>query len=134
MVKHYRTREGEATAVDTRPALTTQGSVSAPGPLLVPSGVRQMAGVIVSCAADGVALGSGAALIRIEGGGLPEGPETLTAGAFASEKTAGVNLYQKATYIPLGIKVTSGNEILLYGEMVSGDIGSIHFTVTVVFE
>ena len=133
MTKHYRTREGEATGVDTRTALTTLGSEAAPGPLMVPAGVARLLEAIVSCAADGVAVGSASAIVRLEGGGLPTGPEVITVGAYGNEKTGGVNISGPARRFPLDVPVTSGNEILLYGEMCGVDIGSIHFTVTLVF-
>ena len=48
MAKLYRSREGEATAVDTKTQLTTLGSETAPGPLLVPQGMKFITGIIVS--------------------------------------------------------------------------------------
>jgi len=133
MPKQYRTREGEATAVDTKSQLTTAGSESAPGPLLVPQGVRTLDKVIAACAPDHAAAGSATALIRLEGPGLPAGPEVIALGAVGYNITTGGHTTQPANEIPLGVPVTSGNEILVYGEMCGGSVGSIHFNVTLVF-
>ena len=48
MAKLYRSREGDATAVDTKTQLSTLGSETAPGPLLVPTGVKALVGIIVA--------------------------------------------------------------------------------------
>jgi len=134
MPKQYRTREGEATAVDTKSQLTTLGSESAPGALLVPSGVRNLVGVIVVAAANYAAVGSASAFIRLEGSGLPEGPETIAVGAMGGNSTTGAQAGIPAKFIPLNVSVTPGNEILIFGEMAGTDIGQISFGVTLVFE
>ena len=134
MVKQYRSREGEATAVDTKTALTTLGSETAPGPLLVPTGVSMLVGVILAAAGQIAAATAATAFIRMEGGGLPEGPETLAAGAFGATVATGSQNLNVARYIGLGVKVTPGNEILLYGEMAGTDITQISFGVTLVFQ
>jgi len=48
MAKQYRTREGQVTAVDTKTQLSTLGSETAPGPLLVPSKAKQINAIIAS--------------------------------------------------------------------------------------
>jgi len=133
VVKQYRTREGEATAVDTKTQLTTLGSESAPGPLLVPQGTSRLIGIIVAVAADHAAAGSASCLIRLEGPGLPEGPEVINVGAMGYNVATGGHTATPAKLIPLDVPVTPGNEILVYGEMCGADIGSIHFQVTLVF-
>lgn len=134
MPRLYRSREGEATAVDTKTQLTTLGSETAPGPLIVPAGSTALAGVIISAAADYAATGSASALVRIEGSGLPKGPETISAGALGASLATGVQHGNIAIFIPLNVEVTPGNELLLFGEMDGGDVGQISFVVTVVFE
>jgi len=134
MPKQYRTREGEATAVDTKTQLTTVGSESAPGPLLVPAGVTTLVGAFVAAAANYAVAGSASAFIRLEGAGLPEGPEVLAIGAMGGNSTTGVQAGSGAKYYPIGAPVTPGNEILIFAEMAGADIGQISVVVTLVFE
>lgn len=133
MAKQYRTREGEATAVDTKTQLTTLGSSSAPGPLLVPTGVRTLEKIIVAVASDHAAAGSASAFVRLEGPGLPEGPEIIGVGALGYNITTGGHTAMAAKEIPLDVPVKPANEILVFGEMAGADIGSVHFHVTLVF-
>ncbi|MHA4791071.1 hypothetical protein, partial [Klebsiella pneumoniae] len=71
MSKLYRSREGEATAVDTKTQLTTLGSETAPGPLLVPSSAKRIISIIVAASENMAAATSFSAFIRLEGPGLP---------------------------------------------------------------
>lgn len=133
MSKLYRTREGTVSAVDTRTQLSTEGSNSAPGPLLVPSSASKLVGVIAAqCFNMGAATGY-SALIRLEGPGLPEGPECIGIGAGGVPVATGGNGVIPAKFIPLDIPVTPGNEILIFGEMCGTDVGSSEFVVTLVF-
>jgi len=134
MPKQYRTREGEATSVDTKTQLITVGSESAPGPLLVPAGTSRLVGAIVAAAANYAAVGSASAFIRLEGPGLPEGPEILAIGAMGGNSTTGIQAGSAAKYYPIDTPVTPGNEILVFGEMAGADIGQISFVVTLIFE
>ena len=133
MAKQYRTRDGEATAADTKTQLTTCGSETAPGPLLVPQGVSTLHSVIAAIAPDHAAAGAASAIIRLEGPGLPAGPEVITIGGVGYNATTGGHTAMAAKEIKLGVPVTPGNEILVFGEMCEADIGSMHFEVTLVF-
>jgi len=133
MPKQYRTREGEATTVDTKTQLTTLGSEPAPGPLLVPQGVSTLVEVITAVSSDHAAAGSASCFIRLEGAGLPEGPEVICCGALGYNLTTGGHTAEAAKKTPLNVRVTPGNEILIFGEMAGADIGSVHFNVTLVF-
>jgi len=134
MTKQYRTREGEATALDTKTQLTTLGSESAPGPLLVPQGVRTLVDMIVAVSADHAAAGSASALVRLEGAGLPQGPEVVAVGALGYNIATGGHTATAAKKVKLEVPVTPGNEILIFGEMCGSDVGSMHFHVTLVFK
>lgn len=134
MAKLYRSREGEATAVDSKSQLTTLGSETAPGPLLVPTGVTKLVGIIIAICQNMAAATSYGALIRLEGAGLPGGPETIAAGAGGNAVATGGNYVNRATYIALDVPVTSANEILIFAEMVGTDVGQVNFGVTLVFE
>jgi len=134
MTKQYRTREGEATSVDTKTQLTTVGSESAPGPLLVPAKATRLLGMIVAIAGDYAAVGSASCFVRLEGAGLPKGPEVFAVGALGGNSTTGIQGGMSAEYIPIDVEVTPGNEILIFGEMAGADIGSVAFVVTLVFK
>lgn len=134
MPKLYRTREGEAITVSTKSQLITLGSETAPGPLLVPAGATKLAGIIVAAIMNMAAATSYSAFIRLEGAGLPEGPEVIAAGAGGVPVATGGNAVVKAMYIPLDIPVTPANEILIFGEMCGTDVGQVSFGVTLVFE
>ena len=133
MPKLYRSREIEAIAVDTKTQLTTLGSEDAPGALLVPKGVTKLEAIIVSTGADFEVPGSASAFVRLEGGGMKEGPETIAVGAHGGNLATGLSSVTPAKKYPLDVKVTPTNEILIFGEMCGLDIGSIHFGVTLVF-
>lgn len=133
MTRLYRSREGEATALNTRTQLTTLGSEQSPGPLLVPSGVTKLVGVVVAAMENFAAATSYDAFVRLEGPGLPGGPETIVAAAGGVGSATGGNFAAQANIIPLDIDVLSGNEILIYGEMGGTDIGQVSFGVTLIF-
>jgi hypothetical protein len=134
MPKLYRTREGTVTAVDTKTQLTTLGSETAPGPLLVPQGVKTLVKIIAAqCFNMGAATGY-SFLVRLEGPGLPMGPEVIALGAGGVPVATGGNGVLPAIQVPLNIPVTSGNEILIFGEMVGTDVGSSECVCTLVFE
>jgi hypothetical protein len=134
MAKLYRTREGTVSAVDTRTQLSTLGSESAPGPLLVPAGATKISGMLVAQNFNMAAATGYTALVRLEGPGLPEGPECVVVGVGGVPVATGGNGVNKAVHIPLDIPVTVANEVLIFGEMAGTDIGSSEFAVTLIFE
>jgi hypothetical protein len=134
MAKLYRTREGTVSAVDTRTQLSTLGSESAPGPLLVPQGVSKLIGIIATQCFNMAAATGYSALVRLEGPGLQEGPECLGIGVGGVPVATGGNGVVPAVTIPLDISVVPANEILVFGEMCGTDVGSSEFCVTLIFE
>ena len=134
MPKIYRSREGEATAVDTKTQLTTLGSETAPGPLLVPTGITKLKEVIVTGIQNMAAATGFSAFIRLEGPGLEGGPEVVAVAAGGNAVATGGNGVLPAVKIPLDIPVVPANEILIFGEMVGTDVGQVSFGVTLVFE
>ena len=134
MAKVYRTREGEASGENTKSQLTTLGSESAPGPLLVPATAKRIIGVIVAAMENFAAATSYGAFVRLEGSGLPEGPETLAVIAGGTPVATGGNAAAEAKLIDVDIPVTPSNEILLFGEMVGSDVGQVSLGITLVFE
>ncbi len=134
MSRLYRTREGEATAVDTKSQLSTLGSESAPGPLLVPSGVSKIVGILVAACENFAAATSYSSSIRLEGPGLPAGPETFAVMAGGAAVATGGNGAVRPFLIEIEVPVTPANEILIFAEMAGTDIGQTSFAVTLIFE
>lgn len=134
MAKLYRSREGEATAVDTKSQLTTLGSETAPGPLLVPSGVTKLTGIIVAGIQNMAAATGFSGFVRLEGPGLPKGPEVFAVCTGGNAVATGGNAASKATLIDVDIEVTSANEILIFAEMCGTDVGQMSAGVTLIFE
>jgi len=133
MSKQYRSREGEATAVDTKTQLTTLGSETAPGALSVPAGAKFLAGIIACACSNYAATGRFNALVRVEGSGLPEGSEVITVGAGGVTIATGGQDVQKAQFYPIYAPVTPTNELQIFGEMTGADVGQVSFGVTLVF-
>lgn len=134
MAKLYRAREGEVTALDTKTQLSTLGSESAPGPILVPSTAKKLLGFIVAECENFAAAASYSAFIRLEGSGLPGGPETIAVGSGGVPVATGGNGNKVARFIPFELEVTPANEILIYAEMAGADVGQVSFGVSLVFE
>lgn len=133
MSKLYRTREGTVSAVDTRTQLSTLGSETAPGPLLVPQGVSKLVGIIAAQCFDMSAATSYSALVRLEGPGLKDGPEAIALGTGGVPVATGGNGVNKAVFIPFEVDVVPAQEILVFGEMCGTDVGSAEYVVTLVF-
>lgn len=132
-MKQYRTREGDATAVDTRTQLTTVGSETAPGPLLVPQGMKFITAVHAVVVENFAAATSYSGFVRLEGPGLPNGPETFAVSAGGVPVATGGNGVVSAIRIPVNIPVTPANEVLIFGEMAGTDIGGAGIAVTLEF-
>lgn len=133
-MKVYRSREGTITAVSTKTQLATLGSETAPGPLLVPAGARILKAIICAFACDLTVAADGGYMVRLEGSGLPEGPETLAIGASGVPVATGGVYCQEATRFELNIPVTPSNEILVFAENLGEDTGSTTVGVTLEFE
>lgn len=134
MPKLYRSREGTVTAVNTKTQLSTLGSETAPGPLLVPSGVTKLKALISAVACDLATAADGCHIVRLEGPGLPEGPEVLTVGGSGVQVATGGSYSNPAQRIELNVPVTPGNEILIFAENTGEDSGSTTVGVTLEFE
>src|SRR3972149_623138 len=133
MAKLYRSREGAITAVDTKSQLTTLGSETAPGPLLVPAGAKMLKAIIMAVSSDLATAADGTHFIRLEGPGLPKGPESLAAGATGAQVATGGSYSIEAQRVEMDIPVTPANEILIFGENAGEDSGSCTFGVTLEF-
>jgi len=139
MAKIYRSRSGQVTAIDTKTQLTTLGSQSAPGKLDVPTKAKRLSAVILAFASDmATALGVATAMIRLEGPGVPNGPESISAGLVGSgEAVTGIAGHMPATRIPLGkggISIQTNEEIQIFAEVFNEDQGAYQVGVTLEFE
>lgn len=133
MAKLYRSREGTITGVDTKTQLSTLGSETAPGPLLVPAGAKSLKAIISAIASNFAVAADGAIIIRLEGPGLPEGPEVVTVGSAGVAVATGGHGYFPAERMELEIPVTPSNEILIFAENVGEDLGEVTVGVTLEF-
>lgn len=133
MSKLFRSREGSVTAVDTRTQLTTLGSDTAPGPLLVPSGMKYVIGLLATHIASQDTATGYSAFVRLEGPGLSNGPEAVAIGAGGNAVATGGNAAVKPAIIPVAFPVVEGNEILVFGEMAGTDVGNLEMGVTLIF-
>ena len=134
MPKLYRSREGTPAAVNTKTQLATLGSQSAPGPLLVPAGAKNLGAILFAIASNFAVAADGAILVRLEGPGLPEGPEVIAVGAAGVEIATGGHASFEARRLPLDIPVTPANEILIFAEIVGEDLGEVTVGVTLIFD
>lgn len=114
--------------------LTTLGSETAPGAMLVPGQAGRLVKVIARGISDHAAANDGGQLIRLEGPGLPEGPEVFAVGASGGAVATGQQHCDISEQIECDIPVTPANEILIFAEETGEDTGALAFGVTLVFE
>jgi len=133
MPKLYRSREGTITAVDTKTQLSTLGSETAPGPLLVPASAKMLKAIVTTFASNFAVAVRGGFLIRLEGPGLPEGPETIAIGGAGVSVATGGSANFPAVRTELEIPVVPSNEILVFAENTGSDIGEATVGVTLEF-
>lgn len=132
-MKQYRLREGDVTAVDTKTALSTAGSDTAPGPLQVPGGMKFITGINVSAIQNMAAATSYSAFIRLEGPGMINGPETFAVGAGGNAVATGGNAVVEITHLTVNLPVSEANEIQVFAEMCGTDIGTLSVQVGLEF-
>lgn len=132
-MKQYRTREGNVTASDTKTALTTLGSDTAPGPLVVPRGMKYIVGVIASGIQNMAAATGFSGFVRLEGPGLVNTGQTLALCAGGNSVATGGNAAQYPVFIPCAFSVVETQEVQIYAEMAGTDVGDIGAVVTLVF-
>lgn len=133
MAKLYRSRESNITAVDTKTQLTLLGSQTAPGPLLVPGAMSFLQGAHVIAMSDSAAAESGAFLVRLEGPGIARGSFVFAAGGAGADVATGGAGTLPAKFIPIGIAVIPGQEILIFAEQLGTDLGTSTVGVSLVF-
>jgi hypothetical protein len=133
MSKQYRTREGNVTVVDTKTQLSTLGSDTAPGPLMVPKGMKFIVGIIASGIQNMAAATGFSSFLRIEGPGMVNTGQTVALCAGGNAVATGGNAAQYPVTIPCLFSVVEAQEIQLFAEMAGTDVGDIGAAVTLVF-
>ena len=133
MSKQYRLREGDVTALDTKTALSTAGSDTAPGALFVPQGKKFITGINLAAIQNMAAATSWSGFIRLEGPGMQNGPETIAVGAGGNAVATGGNAVMEVTHIALNLPVIEANEVQVFAEMCGTDIGTLSVVVGLEF-
>jgi len=124
MGNQYRARNGTLTAVDAKVGLTVLGSLTSPGALNVPQGMTHIVRCFTAVSSDHGAANDGGVIFRIEGTGLPSGPETIPGGSTGGAVATGQEENLRAEEFPLMVRVSPGDELLLFAEMVGEDTGT----------
>lgn len=132
-MKQHRLREGDATAVDTKTQLTTAGSDTAPGPLMVPAGMTHITSVTIAAIQNMAAATGFSGFIRLEGPGIKNAVETIAAVAGGNAVATGGNFVTPATKIHVNIPVNEANEVQVFAEMAGTDVGGVGFVVGLEF-
>lgn len=132
-MKQYRLREGDVTAVDTKTALTTAGSDTAPGPLLVPQGMKYITAVRMAGIQNMAAATSFSAFIRLEGPGMANGPQSIALAAGGNAVATGGNFVNYPVEVKVNFPVSAGNEVQVFAEMAGTDIGATGVVVGLEF-
>jgi hypothetical protein len=131
------TVEGALTAVDARTSLTTQGSVTAPS-LVVPSGMSKIDRIIMTAAADGLAVGSAVFFLRLGGNAVLRGEQSImvsAAGTIAVQTGSdAAPQYCRAWVLEnCDITVTPSDTLTVSAEMAGSDLGTGRIAVTLFF-
>lgn len=129
----FRSREGAVASSDTKTQLTTLGSQTAPGSLLVPGGAKFLRAAYVAVTSSLEAADNYSFLVRLEGPGIARGVFNLAAGAGGVPVATGGNGVVPAKRIPINIPVQPGQEILIFAENTQGDMGTHEAAVTLEF-
>ena len=133
MANIFRSREGPLTDVNTKTQLTTLGSQTSPGPLLVPGNATHLRAAYVSGVSSNEAADQGAFLVRLEGPGIERGLFNFAAGAFGTAVATGSASRIPSVRVPINIAVRPGQEILIFAEAAGDDMGTYQFGVTLEF-
>lgn len=133
MANLFRSREGALTAVDTKTQLTTLGSQTAPGALLVPGGATHLRAVHVAGVSSNEAADQYGFIIRLEGPGIQRGTFIVAAGAGGGAVATGGHTLTPSKRLPANIVVVPGQEVLVFAEAVGDDMGTYQAAVTLEF-
>jgi len=132
-MKKYRLREGDVVTVDLKTQLTTAGSDSVPGAMLVPQGMKFITAVLVSAIQNMAAATSFTGFLRLEGPGLVNSQESIALVAGGNAVATGGNAVNPVKRLPVNFPVTEANEIQIFAEMCGTDIGGMGVVVGIEF-
>ncbi len=133
MSKLFRTRESAVDASDTKTQLTTCGSQTAPGPLLVPGDAKFLQAAHVAVITSNEAADNYSFMVRLEGPGIRRGVFNFAAGSGGVPVATGGNAVTRSIRVPINIEVTPGQEVLVFAENTQGDMGTGQVAVTLEF-
>lgn len=131
------TVEGDITAADTRTALTTQGSVSAPSSV-VPAGSTKIDKIFICATSEALADGAQSVILRLGGNGILGGEQVITVSACGriapqSGSDSAPQLMPAWVLEDADIEVRPTDTISISAEGPGTDTGTIHIGVTVVY-
>jgi hypothetical protein len=131
------TVEGDVTAADTRTALTTQGSVSAPSSV-VPASAKKIDKVIVCGTSEGLADGAQSLIVRLGGNAVLGGEQVIVVSAMGriapqSGSDSAPQLMTAWVLEDADIEVRSSDTVSVSAEGPGTDTGTIHVGVTLVY-
>jgi len=131
------TLEGDIAAVDTRTALTTQGSVTAPS-VVVPAGVSKIDKIIAAAAAEGLANGSAVFFLRVGGNAVKRGEQVImisAAGTIAVQagSDAAAQVAPPLVLENVDMEISPSDTLTISAEMAGSDLGTGHVVATVLF-
>lgn len=131
------TVEGDITAADTRTALTTQGSVTAPSSV-VPSGMKMIDKIIVAATSEGLADGAQSVILRLGGNAVLGGEQVIAVsglGRIAPQtgSDSAPQLMVAKVLENCDIEVRPSDTISVSAEGPGTDTGTIHIGVTLIY-
>lgn len=129
----FRSREGAIADVNAKTQLTTNGSQTAPGALLVPGEAKFLRAIHVAGVSSNEAADQYGFLVRVEGPGIARGVFTVAAGAGGGPVATGGHSGVTSKRIPVNIAVIPGQEALVFAEAVGDDMGTYQVGVTLEF-
>lgn len=133
MVNIFRSREGALTDDDVKTQLTTLGSQTSPGALLVPGNASFLRAIYVAAVSSNEAADQYGFLVRLEGPGISRGNFVVAAGAGGGSVATGGHALVPTKRIPVNIAVTPGQEVLVFAEALGDDMGTYQAGVTLEF-
>lgn len=131
------TVEGDITAADTRTALTTQGSVTAPSSV-VPAGMKKIDKLILVATSEGLAAGAQSFFIRLGGNAVLGGEQVIavSAAGFIAPQSGSDSAPQLMVSMVIedcDIEVRPSDTISISAEGAGTDTGTVHVGVTAVY-
>lgn len=131
------TVEGDIASADTRTALTTQGSVTAPSSV-VPAGATKIDKLIVTASSEALADGAQTFFVRLGGNAVMGGEQVIAISAVGriapqSGSDSAPQLMTAFVLDDADIEVRASDTISISAEGAGTDTGTAHVGVTVVY-